>query len=879
MAFRGTRPGGRTSTTAARNARSPLGWLDRARTAQRAPQIAARRAAQSTADELRRRLEADAGGLSAAEAARRGGRYGPNEPVSTSRDGVWSSLIAQASNPLVLILLAAAAVSGYLRDLVGASLIALMVALGILLNTAIGARSQRAAARLRERVTPSATALRDGAWIDVPRSSLVPGDTIRLCAGDRVPADARIVSGRVHVQQAALTGESMPAEKRAVDGASGCTHDANAPQLVFLGTSVVAGSAEALVFATGRATAFGDVADALTQRPPPTEFELGLAAFARMIMQTVLFLLLFVLLVTLALGRPPLQSLMFALALAVGLTPEFMPVITTVTLARGAVRMASRNVIVKHLAAIEDFGSMTVLLSDKTGTLTTGEMSVVASTDPFGRASDATIRLAAVNSLFETGIRSALDAALLRDPRCAPAGHRKVDEVPFDFERRRSSVIVESAGERVIVVKGAPEAVVLQCSRIDDDARDRALDDESRARCTRAYESFGERGERVLAVARRRVEVQERYSPADETGLVLVGFVAFADPLVEGVAESLRSLAADGVVVKILTGDNASVARSVCTQAGIDVASAASGDALDDTSDVALGPLAEHANLFTRVSPAQKLRIVLALKARGHVVGFLGDGVNDAPSLHAADVGISVMNAVDVARDAADIVLGSRDLALLHEGVLQGRQAFANVMKYLMMETSSNFGNMLSMAAAAAFLPFLPMLPTQILLNNLLYDLSQTMIPSDHVDADQIRRPRRWNVAAIRRFMFVIGPVSTLYDFLTFFALLHWLHAGEALFHTGWFVESLATQTFVLFVIRTQRNPLRSLPSLPLAAAAFAVVAVALLLPLSPLADDLGFVPLPAAYYAFLAGATATYLGLVEGAKRLLAHFPDPMPA
>ncbi|HEU4664383.1 MAG TPA: magnesium-translocating P-type ATPase [Dokdonella sp.] len=847
--------------------------------ARRAAQVTAREAASTTAEELHRRLEAEVGGLGAAEAARRRDRYGANEPVSMSSGGAWRSLLEQAGNPLVLMLLAAAVVSGFLRDLVGASLIALMVVLSILLNTVIGARSQRAAARLRERVTPSAMALRDGAWIDVPRSTLVPGDRIRLCAGDRVPADARVVAGRVHVQQAALTGESVPAEKYPADGASNAAHDANAPQLVFLGTSVVAGSAEALVFATGRATAFGDVAEALTQRPPPTEFEQGLATFARMIMRTVLLLLLFVLLATLALGRPPLQSLLFALALAVGLTPEFMPVITTVTLARGAVRMAARNVIVKHLAAIEDFGSMTVLLSDKTGTLTTGDLSVVASTDPFGQPSDAAIRLAAINSRFETGIRSPLDAALLRDPRCASAGHRKVDEVPFDFERRRSSVVVESDGDRVIVVKGAPEAILPWCSRIADDALERTFDDAARARCARAYEAFGEQGQRVLAAARRRVDVQDRYSAADECDLVLVGFVAFADPLVDGVAASLRSLAADGIVVKILTGDNASVARSVCAQAGIDVADAADGDVVDDASDVALGLLAERASLFARVSPAQKLRIVLALKARGHVVGFLGDGVNDAPSLHAADVGISVMNAVDVARDAADIVLGSRDLALLHEGVLQGRRAFANVMKYLMMETSSNFGNMLSMAAAAAFLPFLPMLPTQILLNNLLYDLSQTMIPSDHVDADQIRGPQRWNVAAIRRFMFLIGPVSTLYDFLTFFALLHWLRAGEALFHTGWFVESLATQTFVLFVIRTRHNPLRSLPSLPLAAAAFAVVAVALLLPLSPFADDLGFVPLPAPFYAFLAGATATYLALVQWAKQILSRFPDPAPS
>jgi Mg2+-importing ATPase len=839
--------------------------------------LSAQQAAECAAGELFHRVRGDTGGLSTDEVARRLEQYGFNEPVSKSQESLASSLLAQFANPLILTLLAAAVVSGFLRDLVGASLISFMVLLSVALNTAIGARSHRAAARLRDKVTPLATALRDGAWIDVPRRTLVPGDMIRLCAGDRIPADARLISGRLHVQQAALTGESIPAEKHAVGRTGPDAHGADAPHLLFLGTSVVAGTAEALVFATGRATAFGDVAEALTHRPPPTEFEQGLASFARMIMRTVLYLLLFVLIVTFVLGRPPLQSLLFALALAVGLTPEFMPVITTVTLARGAVRMAKQNVIVKHLAAIEDFGSMTILLSDKTGTLTTGEMSVVASTDAYGRDADAAACLAAINSALETGIRSPLDAALLRDRRCDPTTYRKIDEVPFDFERRRSSVVTDLDGQRELIVKGAPESVLSRCSCISDGAHDYPLDEGAVTRSTQAYEAFGERGQRVLAIARRRVPVKDHYSAEDETDLVLVGFVAFADPLVDGVAESLRSLAADGISVKILTGDNASVARSVCGEAGINIADATGGDVLDDIPDAALGVLAERCNLFTRVSPSQKLRLVLALKERGHVVGFLGDGVNDAPSLHAADVGISVMNAVDVARDAADIVLGNRDLGLLHEGVLQGRRAFANVMKYLMMETSSNFGNMLSMAAAAAFLPFLPMLPTQILLNNLLYDLSQTMIPSDNVDAEQIRHPRRWNVTAIRRFMYVVGPVSSLYDFLTFFALLYWLHATEALFQTGWFVESLATQTLVLFVIRTQASPLRSRPSLPLAAAALGVVAVALLLPLSPLADDFGFVPLPAAFYAFLGGATTTYLAMVQLAKQLLGLLSDPM--
>jgi Mg2+-importing ATPase len=824
---------------------------------------------------LYRHLGSGPEGLSEGEASRRLASYGPNEPPAPSRRGAFALLLAQFTNPLVLVLLAAAAVSGFLRDLVGAVLIIAMVLLGVALNFALGYRSQRAADRLRESVAPKATVLRDGRWIDMPRRVLVPGDMIALCAGDRVPADARLVTARdLHIQQAALTGESAPVEKGPEASPPTNASGADERHLVFLGTSVVAGTARALVFATGRATAFGDVAEALAERPPPTEFERGLESFARMIMRTILFLLLFVLLAGVALGRPPLESLLFALALAVGLTPEFMPMITTVTLARSAVHMAKRGVIVKHLAAIEDFGSMTVLLSDKTGTLTSGETSVVAKLDASGAAAERPLTLAAVNSAFETGLRSPLDAALLRERPSAFDNYRKLDEIPFDFERRRSGIAVAHDHGRLLIVKGAPETVLVECVEYEVAGEAQPLDDDARSRCARAHEALAERGLRVLAVAWRALPERESYGIEDEANLVLAGFVAFADPVLAGVSASLGALADDGIAVKILTGDNERVARNVCAEVGIDVGEIVMGEAIDALDETALGILAEKSTLFARVSPGQKHRIVLALKQRGHVVGFLGDGVNDAPSLHAADVGISVVNAVDVARDAADIVLGDRDLALLHAGVLDGRRAFANVMKYLLMGTSSNFGNMFSMAAATVFLPFLPMLPMQILLNNFLYDLAQTTIPTDNVDAAELERPRRWDVGVIRRFMLVLGPISSLYDVLTFFVLLHWLKASETLFHTGWFVESLATQTLVLFVIRTRGNPLRSRPSAPLAVTILAVVALGLALPLTPLSARLGFTPLPPMFYAFLAVATLTYLWLVEIAKRLLMRAP-----
>jgi Mg2+-importing ATPase len=620
--------------------------------------------------------------------------------------------------------------------------------------------------------------------------------------------------------------------------------------------------------ARGPAPAWGVAAPRLTERPPLTEFERGLKDFATLIMRTVVLLVLLVLLVGVVLHRPPLQTLLFALALAVGLTPEFMPMITTITLARGAVRMARRRVIVRHLAAIEDFGSMTVLLSDKTGTLTRGDTSVDGAWDVDGQASPGVAQLAMLNAMFETGTHSPLDAAILRDCPSSPADWRKLDEIPLDLERRRMSIVAEREGERRLVTKGAPESVVAACTQCEVSGRIVPLDEARRASATRAHEAMGARGLRVLAIAWRPVQAQARYTAADEVALVLAGFVSFVDPPMPGVAQALQALASDGITLKVLTGDNERVARHTCEQVGLEVGHIVTGDQLRGMSETALGLLADRTRVFARVSPEQKHRIVMALKARGEVVGFLGDGVNDAPSLHAADVGISVANAVDIARDSADILLRERDLDALHAGVLEGRRAFANVMKYLFMGTSSNFGNMFSMVVGALVLPFLPMLPAQILLNNFLYDLAQTTIPSDNVDASQLRGPQRWSVPLIRRFMVGIGPVSSLYDLLTFYVLIHWLHATSETFHTGWFIESLATQTLVVFVIRTHGNPLRSRPSTALLASVAAVVAVGLMLPWTPLASLFGFVPLPPVFFVFLGTATLTYMLLVQLIKR-----------
>ena len=829
--------------------------------------------------ELLTMLETGADGLSETQAAQRRLVAGVNEPSVASR-GISSALLSLALNPLVLILLLSATVSAFLGDRVGATIIVCMVLLSSALDYVLAFHSQRAAARLREEVAPTATVRRDGAWQEIARRDLVPGDIVRLSAGDRVPADLRLLEGRdLHVQQAALTGESMPAEKEPLIAAFPNMPIMEARCNLFLGTSVLAGTGTGVVAATGRATAFGDIAATLSARPPPTDFERGLQTFARFIMSVVVFLVLFVMLASVALGRPGLQSLLFAVALAVGLTPEFMPMIMTVTLARGAMRMARQRVIVKHLAAIEGFGGMTVLLSDKTGTLTSGEMTLQASTDASGHAAERPLQLAWLNSRNETGIRSPLDTAILA-AHTHVDGYPKLDEIPFDFERRRLSVVLEEDNSALLIAKGAPESVLGICVQCERDGEVLALDDKSRAAAEGFHRECGERGLRVLAVAYRRLPRASRYTAVDECDMVLAGFLAFADPPIPGVAESIAALARDGVTVKVVTGDDQRVAQHVCEQAGLDTGRIVLGTDLDAMTDVALGALAQRSTVFARMLPAHKHRLVAALKQRGEVVGFLGDGVNDAPSLHAADVGISVSNAVDVAKDAADIILRERDLRVLHEGIIEGRRAFANVMKYLLMGTSSNFGNMFSMAAGVLFLPFLPMLPIQILLNNFLYDLAQVTIPTDNVDAEQLRKPQRWDIRLIRNFMLLIGPISSLYDFLTFFALLAWLRATEAEFHTGWFVESLATQTLVLFVIRTFANPMRSRPSVALTISTLAVVMIAALIPFVPWAATFGFVPLPPAFFAFVALAAGTYLGIVEIAKRwLVRHAHVVVPA
>ncbi|HUL75463.1 MAG TPA: magnesium-translocating P-type ATPase [Vicinamibacterales bacterium] len=813
-------------------------------------------------------------GLTSSEAAQRLAQHGPNEPVPVRRLSAVAQFLRLFANPLVAILLVASAISSALGEALDALIIVAIVLTSVAINFWQSFQSHQAAERLRSSVMPTATALRDGAWREIPFRTVVPGDVLRLSAGDLVPADGRLIESRdLSVQQSMLTGESLPADKHASAAAASTETGPEAPHLVFLGTSVMSGTATMVAVATGPATMFGDIATRVGSRAPESEFERGLRRFSLLILRTTIALVLFILLVGIALKHNPLESLLFAVALGVGLTPEFLPMIASITLTQGALRMARDGVIVKRLPAIQNFGSIDIFCSDKTGTLTTGVMQLESAVDPAGAEAERPFTLAYVNSRLETGIRSPLEAAILGHATIDIADYKKIDEVPFDFDRRRLSVVVEAPGgdsRRLLICKGASESLVPLATAIEVGGQVQALDASQRQRCMDVHERLSASGLRVLAVGYRWLDARLAYSRDDETDLVLAGFLSFADPILPDVAEVLARMKEDGVTVKILTGDNDLVARHVCHQIGLDDRQVTTGDELARLDDAALGHVAEQSTVFTRVSPAQKNRIIAALKRRGHVVGFMGDGVNDAPSLHAADVGISVVTATDVAREAADVILGKPSLRVLHRGILEGRRASGNMMKYLLMGTSSNFGNMFSMAAASLFLPFLPMLPTQILLNNFLYDLAQITIPTDNVDREYLSRPQRWDLRIIRDFMLFIGPISSVFDFLTFYVLLRVFHAGEALFHTGWFVESLATQTLVLFVIRTMGNPLRSRPSAALIASTLAVVAVGSALPFTPLASLLGFVVPPLGFLLFVAAASASYLILVELAKRPL---------
>jgi P-type Mg2+ transporter len=826
--------------------------------------------------ELLELLRATPAGLTSDEARRRLSLYGPNSMAKESRFAALVSLLRFLINPLVIILLVASGISLALGDPVGGGIIISMVLLSVLLNFFMEFQAQHAVEEIRKQVATTAAVMRDGREQEMAVAELVPGDIIRLNAGDLVPADACLLEVKdLQVRESALTGESLCVEKTCGELPAGKHGVAEASNSVFMGTAIQTGIGTAVVVRTGRNTAFGEIAQRLAARPPETEFGRGIRHFGLMITRVIMLLVLFVLLVNIAFHRPVLESFLFSVALAVGMTPEMMPMIITVTLAQGARRMTKKKVLVKQLSAIEDFGSIEILCSDKTGTLTEGEIVLDRHVDAQGEDDDSVLRLVYLNSFFQAGIKSPLDDAILRHERPLIVEYEKLDEIPFDFNRKRLSVVVRHGDECLLITKGEAESIFAICQTVTVQGPSREggstqpFDQSRRTQAAETFQKLSADGFRVLGVAVRKVDKQDTYTVAVEQDMTLAGFAAFLDPPKEGVISVLEALKQNGVSVVIMTGDNRYVTQKVAHDVGLQADHVVTGSEVDTMDDPALAYQAEHGAIFTRVSPEQKNRVILALKARGHVVGYIGDGINDAPSLHTADVGISVMNSVEVAKDAAKIILLEKDLAVLNDGIIEGRRCFANIMKYIVMGTSSNFGNMFSMAAASLFLPFLPMLPTQILLNNFLYDVSQISIPSDNVDPALLHRPKRWQIGFIRQFMMIIGPISSIYDFLTFGVLLWVFHASTnaPLFHTGWFVESLATQTLVVFVIRTAGNPLKSRPSGPLLVAVLAIVAVAAVLPYTPLGKLLQFTPLPLSLLGAIAFLAVTYLLLVQVVK------------
>jgi Mg2+-importing ATPase len=793
--------------------------------------------------------------------------FGPNA-LAVRRVSAFAVLVRQLRNPLLLLLLVAAGVSGLTGDPTDAAIIAAIVALSVGLGFVNEYRAANAVAALHRDLHHEALAWRDGAQVAVDVADLVPGDVVALRVGDIVPADLRLLDAtQLECDEAVLTGESMPVPKGSAVVAAGDS-PLDLPACAFMGTVVHQGAGRGIVVSTGKATAFGRIAAGLSERQAETAFQVGLRGFSSLLVKVAGVLTVSIFVINVALSRPLIDALLFSLAIAIGITPQLLPAIVSVSLSSGSRTLARKRVLVKRLVTIEDLGNIEVLFTDKTGTLTEGAITFHEALDATGAPSTTSLLYALLCT--ETTMTAAgpvggnaLDLALVSAPEAAPllsaadglSAYERLGALPFDHERQLASVVTRSASAVTLVTKGAPEAVLARCVDVPLEAA---------AELERLFSD----GARVVAVAIREAPGMTAPTAADEQGLQLIGFLTFVDRPKPDAGAAVAQLALLGIAVKIITGDNGTVAAKVCRDIGIEVESVMTGSELDRLDDDALAATIPATTIFARVRPDQKSRLIKVARRTGVDVAFLGDGVNDAVALHAADVGISVDSATEVAKDAADIVLLDKDLAVLADGVREGRRIFANTLKYVLMATSSNFGNMFSAAGASLFLSFLPMLPSQILLNNLLYDVGQMAIPSDRVDPEVVARPAAWDIAFVRKFMAVFGPVSSVFDFLTFFVMLVILNAGHSEFRSGWFVESLATQTLVIFVIRTRRVPfLRSRPSRAMIALPITCAAIGAILPFTPLAHVLGFASLPLAFFLILLGMIATYLVLVELVK------------
>jgi len=819
-------------------------------------------------------------GLGAEEVAARIQRYGWNEIAREKRQTSLMRLWGNVRNPLNILLIALGVLSYLTGDRRAMIVIFAMVVLGVVLRFFQEMRADNAAEKLKAMVNTTATVVRDGKDAEVPLKLLVPGDIIRLNAGDMVPADLRVLAAKdLFLNQAALTGESLPVEKKAAPPSTTVLNPLDLPDICFLGSSVESGSATGVVVHTGNLTYFGSLAASIVGQRQLTSFDKGVNKFTWLMIRFMAVMVPAVFLINGLSRHNWMEAFLFAMAVAVGLTPEMLPMIVTVNLSKGALMMARKQVIVKRLNSIQNFGAADVLCTDKTGTLTRGKIILEKHLDVSGNESPRVLHYGYMNSYFQTGLKNLMDEAILdhdhlEEDLKVKTDYSKIDEIPFDFQRRRMSVIVEDKQDRhILICKGAVEEIMRLSSQVEVGGEVLDVQPEHDVHRKRLVQGLNEQGFRVVAVAYKIMpgdDHEPRYGTQDEAGMTLLGFLAFLDPPKETAAEALRRLHALHVDVKILTGDNEVITTYICKQVGMPVDKILLGSQIETLSEAELAEAASVTSIFAKLAPAQKEHIIRALQSKGHVVGFMGDGINDAPALKAADVGISVDSAVDIAKESSDIILLENSLLVLEQGVIEGRRVFGNIIKYIKMAASSNFGNMFSVVGASAFLPFLPMLPIQVLTNNLLYDFSQTAIPTDAVDADWLTKPRQWTIGAIQRFILFIGPISSIFDYLTFFIMLHVFHAwsNPALFHTGWFVESLFTQTLIIHVIRTNKIPfIQSRASWPLIATSIIIVAAGAWLTVSPLAGTLGFVPLPPLYWLLLAIMLLGYVILTQLVK------------
>ena len=838
-------------------------------------------------EESLKELGVDEKGLSASEVEARQQEFGSNDLGPKEKMGLLMEIFQRCRNPLVIQLLVICSLSYFVLDDIPSTVtVGLMIFLSVVVGYVQEHRSNKAVERLREMVQTNSILIRDGKEDEVPMAEIVPGDIIVLQAGAIIPADLRLLTSKdFFVGQSSLTGESMPVEKHATIGDTGGRGFIELQNACFQGSTVLSGTARGVVVNTGARTHFGSISEKLAGARVQTSFDRGIAGFTWLMVR---FMLVMVSIVFLIVGLTKgewLVAFQFALSVAVGLTPEMLPMIVTVNLAKGAIAMSRKKVIVKRLNSIQNFGAIDVLCTDKTGTLTQDNIVLEKHVDVTNRESEDVLRYAWMNSYYQTGLRNLLDRSILeRADLDVETNCKKVDEIPFDFQRKRMSVIVDYEGDHVLICKGAVEDIYKACShyQVDDDIN--PMIDVIKNDLFEEYEAFSADGYRVLAIAYREFPRSKQvFSVADESDLILLGYIAFFDPPKDSAEKAIVTLRNAGVTTKVLTGDNALVTRKVCRDVGLEADEIITGDRLLGLTPDQLGDLVEKHDLFARLSPTQKEDIIVALQKRGHVVGFLGDGINDALSMRAADVGISVDTAVDVAKESADIILLEKSLLVLEDGIIEGRKVFCNIIKYIRMGASSNFGNMFSMTGSSYMLPFLPMNPDQILLNNLLYDTSQVGIPWDNVDVEFLQKPRKWNIDSIKKFMVFVGPLSSIFDYATFFLMLYFFNCAlftspstsqdmkdyyEKLFHTGWFVESILTQTLIVHIIRTRKIPFfQSSPSAILLLSTFIIMAIGSYLPYSPLANFFGFVPLPAVFWLWIAGFVLCYCAITHFVK------------